>query len=149
MTGTLAMLWDLKIISLDRRYSKWFCDKQGLDNLKEFLATPKKDNSNIIYWYITHFCVFEHSMQKPNWYYNYFKNKFEHYQKSGISFDLFEQIEDFDDITNYVINFIKNVYLSSSIPMKITLLQKIFSIKNENKHKVIRLLGTKLKLKKI
>ena len=47
MTGTQAMLWDLKVISMDKTYSNWFCDKHGLDNIEEFLKTPKKDNSNM------------------------------------------------------------------------------------------------------
>ena len=146
MTGTQAMLWDLKVISLDKRYSKWFSDKNDLNNIEEFLAMQNKDNSNIIYWYMTHFCVFEHSMQKPEWYYRYFKNKLESYRKNGISFKLFEQVEDFENISKFIIDFIKN---SSSIQhKKTTLLQKVFSMRNEGKYKVIRILGFKLKLKR-
>lgn len=146
MTGTQAMLWDLKVISLDKRYSKWFSDKNDLNNIEDFLAMQKKDNSNIIYWYMTHFCVFEHSMQKPEWYYGYFKNKLESYRKNGISFELFEQVEDFENISKFIIDFIKNS--SNTQHKKTTLLQKVFSMRNEGKHKVIRILGFKLKLKR-
>lgn len=159
MTGTQAMLWDLKVISMDKRYSKWFCDKQGLDNIVEFLSEPTKDKSNMIYWYMTHFCVFEHSMQKPNWYYNYFKNKLESYRQKGISFDLFEQVEDFDNIAEYIIDYVKNYYIKTNIKPEIntiqeiplpepTFLQQIFSVKNEEVHKVIRILGFKIKFKR-
>ncbi len=147
MTGTQAMLWDLKIISLDKRYSKWFCDKQGLDNLEEFLASPKKDKSNMIYWYMTHFSVFEQSMKKPNWYYNYFKTKLEKFRKDGITFELFEQIEDFNDISEYVINHLNEVY-GNLVCKQPTFLQTIFSVRNEGNHKVVRFLGLKMKFRR-
>lgn len=124
MTGTQAMLWDLKVISTDRRYSKWFCDKQGLDNLEEFLAAPKRDNSNMIYWYFTHFSVFDYSMPKPNWYYNFFKNKYDNYKKNGITFEFFEQIEDFNKLSDHIIRTTKAYYEQKNYAKR-----KVFCIK--------------------
>lgn len=146
MTGTQSMLWDLKVISLDRRYSKWFCDKQGLDNLDEFLSEPQKDKTNIIYWYMTHFSVYTHCTQKPNWYYNYFKNKLDSYRKNGITFNLFEQTEDFEEISKYILDYLKSSYPGEE-HKKATLLQTIFSVRTENEHKVLRLFGLKFKFR--
>jgi len=149
MTGTQAMLWDLKVISLDKNYSKSFCDKQGLENIEKFLSEPKKDNSSFLYWYLTHFCVFKKNFDKPDWYYNYFKTKLKKYRKDGITFDFYEQIEDFDEIANYVLDCVQTYYTNNkNSEKKVHILHKIFSVKNENNHKVVRVLGTKLKFKK-
>ncbi len=126
MTGTQALLWDLKVISLDKRYSKWFCDKQGLDNLEEFLASPTPDKSGLLYWYMTHFTVFEKNFNTPGWYENYFKNKVERFQKEGITFDFYEQINDFDELSEYILTYIRN-YLRHIFKRRFYLLYQRYS----------------------
>ena len=126
MTGTQALLWDLKIISLDKRYSKWFCDKQGLENLEEFLAAPKIDKNGLIYWYMTHFTVFEKDFDTPGWYYNYFKTKLEKFKKNGITFDFYEQINDFNELSNYILGYVKH-YLRHAFKRQFTLLCQRYS----------------------
>ncbi len=130
MTGTQAMLWDLKVISLDKRYTKSFCDKEGLDNLEEFLAMPKKDNSSFLYWYFTHYAVFQKNFDEPNWYYNFFKSKLESYRNNGITFELYEQVNDFDDIASYIIEHVKEYYdAQKPIPIKTHVTLNILGIK--------------------
>lgn len=145
-TGLLGTLWDTRIIANDKLYSHWFSDFVGLDNIENKLSSPIKNKNNMLYWYLTHFIVFEKHFNEPNWYYNYFKNKLEKFRKDGITFELFEQIEDFDDISQYIINYVKNQYQQKQ-PKKITFLQKIFSVINEGKHKVLRIFGLKFKFR--
>ena len=110
MTGTQALLWDVKVISLDKSYSKWFCDKSGLENLEEFLAQPTPDHAGLLYWYMTHFTVYEKNFNKPNWYYNFFKTKLEKFHQNGITFDLYEQLEDFDALSKYILDYVQAYY---------------------------------------
>ena len=126
MTGTQALLWDLKIISLDKRYSKWFCDKQGLDNLEEFLAQPTPDKDGLIYWYLTHFTVFEKNFNEPGFYYHFFKTKLEKFRKQGITFELYEQINDFDALATYILNYVKS-YLCHAFKRQFAILYQRYS----------------------
>lgn len=110
MTGTQALLWDVKVISLDKRYSKWFCDKQDLDNLNEFLTQPRADKSSLLYWYLTHFTVFEQNCNTPGWYYNFFKTKLAAFRAHGITFDLYQPQNDFDTLSTYILDYVKDYY---------------------------------------
>lgn len=110
MTGTLSLLWDLKVISLDKNYSHSFCDKRGLDNIAEFLAQPKQDKSAFLYWYLTHFMVYQKNFNTDNWYYNYFKTKLDKYKKGGIKFDFYEQLEDIESLADYICQQVSSYY---------------------------------------
>ena len=61
---------------------------------------------------MTRFAVFEFSMNKPDWYYNYFLGKLKKYKESGITFDLYDQIEDFDSISKYTLCWMILAYLA-------------------------------------
>lgn len=152
-TGLQATLWDTKIIANDKKYSHWFSDYIGLDNIKEKLHAPKTSKNNMLYWYLTHYIVYEKHFNEPNWYYNYFKTKLDKYKKEGITFNFFEQIEDFDEIANYILDYVKIYYKSVETSTqtqkpRTNFIQKVFSVKNEGNHKVFRILGTKFKIKK-
>ena len=150
-TGLLSILWNTKVIAYDKNYSHWFSDYVGIDNIIEKLEAPKKNKNALLYWYFTHYAVFQKNFDKPDWYYNYFKTKLEKYRKEGITFDFYEQIEDFDEMAKYVLECVKDYYAPKPISLqyneKIPLIHKIFSVKNENNHKVLRVLGLKLKFK--
>lgn len=146
MTGTQAMLWDMKVISLDKNYSKSFCDKQGLDDIEKFLSEPKKDNSSFLYWYLTHYAVFQKNFDKPGWYYNYFKTKLEKFRKEGITFDFYEQIEDFEELSRYILNYVRNFYAGKKSIKKWR--HKFYKHYKTEKYRVYVIMGKSFQIKR-
>ncbi len=110
-TGLQACLWNTRIIANDKLYSHWFADKIGLDNIDDFLRTPVKNKNAMLHWYLTHFVVYEDKFNDNEWYYNYFKTKIEKYRKEGITFDFFDKTRDFNEISEYIISYVKDYYL--------------------------------------
>ena len=52
-----AILCDVPIISLGKRYSSWCEDTNNLDNIENFLNLQHKNKDNILYWYMTHYDI--------------------------------------------------------------------------------------------
>ena len=151
MTGVQSLLWDKKIITTCRDYNDWYADKKGVENIEEFLMQPCRDKNNIIYWYITHYCLFLRRFTDGNWMYNYLVDKLEKFRKDGITFDYYNKIEDIDELSEYIIDYVKNYYNSKKMnhsDFKLKPLERIFSIKNHNNHKVITVAGVKTKIKR-
>lgn len=151
-TGLLATLWNTRIIANDKQYSHWFSDAIGLDNIEEKLNCKIKNKNGMLYWYLTHYAVFEKNFNKPDWYYNYFKTKLEKYRQKGITFDFYEQIEDFDELSRYITDYVKNYY-RHNCSKKCKLLKKIcrffISVKNCDGKKYLFLIGLKIKLRNL
>lgn len=111
-TGLMALFWDKPVLSLVKTYNDWFKDGQGIEDLEKVLNQPKKNKNNILYWYLTHYIIFEKDFYKEDFLYNYLKEKFEEYKNEGITFEFFNKVNDIDDITKYTINFIKDYYVN-------------------------------------
>ncbi|MBR4683454.1 MAG: hypothetical protein IKO95_01355, partial [Spirochaetia bacterium] len=103
LTGTMALLWDLPIISLYGHYNDWMKDCGSLDDLETVLTNPITNKNNRIYWYFTHFAIFENRFDDGKFYKQYFEKKLEKFNKKGITFDFYEQNEDFEEVSNYII----------------------------------------------
>ena len=108
--NTMALLYDKPVISLAKTYNDWLKDGQGIEDLEKILTQPKKDKNNILYWYLTHYIIFEKDFYKENFLYDYLRNKLEKYRKDGINFEFFDKINDIDDITKYTIDTVKEYY---------------------------------------
>lgn len=144
-TGIMGLLWDKKIISVSNYFNDWMKDAQGVENIKEILNQPNENKNNIIYWYLTHYAVFEKRYSENDWLYNYFSKRIDKFQKEGITFDYYEQNEDIAELSEYIINHLETVYNPPTpIAYSANFLQKIFSVKNEGTKKVLRLLGIKI-----
>lgn len=155
MTGINSIFWDKKIISLSTTYNDWICDKKDLTNLEEFLAQPKKNKNNLIFWYLTHYPLFVRKFTDGKWLFNYFSNKLKKFNEEGITFEYFEPIEDIEDLTKYILNHITKFYEVNYAPKpnkkpnkKVTLLQKIFSVTNIYGWKTITIFNKKIKIKR-
>lgn len=114
-TGLQAILWDKPVIAMDKKFSHWFSDKVGIDGIQEFLEKPVKSKNNLIYWYLTHYCMFENRLSDSEWLNNYFTKKLDKFKKDGIRFDFYEQIEDFELLSKYIIDYVKEQYKQTCI----------------------------------
>ena len=153
LTGTMALLWDLPIVPLYGHYNDWLKDCDSLDEIETVLSKPITNKNNIIYWYFTHYAVFENRFEDGQFYKRYFENKLENFNKKGITFDFYEQNEDFGQISNFILEKLKNnikgnnngtnirgnkknIYLFGKI--------KIGSIVRNKKEIIINFLGVKM-----
>ena len=78
---------------------------------------------------------------------HFLHNNFLNYYKNDILQEEFQSrypISEIDLLINYPQKFYKKYVLGEE---DITLLQKLFSVKNQHNHKVIRILGIKFKFK--
>lgn len=109
-TGYMALFWDKPVLSLAKTYNDWFKDGQGIEELKKVLNQPKKNKNNILYWYLTHYILFEKDFYKKDFLYNYLQEKLEKYRKNGITFEFFGKINNIEEISKYTVNFLKQYY---------------------------------------
>lgn len=109
-TGLQATLWNTRIIAIDRLYSHWFSDCTGLDGLSEKLARPVRDRTSLLYWYLTHYAVFERRYTDGDWLFRFFSDKLNSFRSKGMTFDLFGRIESFDDVADYVLESLNRAY---------------------------------------
>jgi len=104
MTGVQGLLYGKPLIAIDRKFSHWCASKVGLNDLEEFLSSPMPDNVPVIHWFLTRFNIFDHRFNDPNWSHNHLTGLIERYREHGITFDLFEQIEDIEELSKRIIN---------------------------------------------
>ena len=146
-TGFQTLLWDNNVIAMDK-YSRWYASGIGI---KDLFVQKSSFINNILYWYLTHYCIFEKRIFDGNWMYNYLVDKLEKFRKDGITFDYYNKIEDIDELSEYIIDYVKNYYNSKKMnhsDFKLKPLERFFSIKNHNNHKVITVAGVKTKIKR-
>ena len=146
MTGIMGMIWDLPVVSIPCRYNSWYCESYDIENTHKFIQ-EKVNRNNILYWYLTRYAIFSNRLTEDKFLENYLKNKLEIFQKNGINFDFYEQIQDIDKISEWIIESLEK----SKHKKETTFIQKIFSLKNSgyagvNKHKIIRILGMQFKI---
>lgn len=103
MTGLLGMLFGARVVALDRTYSGWFADGEGIDALPGVLAREPKDRTGMIYWLMTHFTVTEDRFDDATWYFSYFRDKLEAFRRDGVTFGLFGEVESFDVVAGFVL----------------------------------------------
>jgi len=113
-TGYMALFWDKPVLSLAKTYNDWFKDGQGIEDLEKVLKQPKKNKNNILYWYLTHYILFEKDFYKENFLYDYLQYKLEKYRKEGITFEFFNKVNDIEDISKYTIKCLQRYYYSIS-----------------------------------
>ena len=146
-TGLMALFWDKPVLSLTKTYNDWFKDGQGIEELEKVLKQPKKNKNNILYWYLTHYILFEKDFYKKDFLYNYLKEKLEKYRKDGITFEFFNKVNDIEDISEYTINTIKQYYYSKSILKQIV--EYLKNVYEKIKNKIIKIKTLALALKNI
>ena len=108
-TGITALLYDKPVISLADPSNDLIKDG-NIEDLEKVLSAPVRNKDNILYWYFTHYVVFQKDFEKENFLRNFLKTKLEKFRDHGIGFDFYEQINDFDDVANYVLDCVKNYY---------------------------------------
>ena len=102
-TGLQALLWDTRVIAIDRSYSHWFSDGIGLDGLAGKLVRPVRDRTSLLYWYLTHYAVFERRYTDGDWLFRFLSDRIDRFRRDGITFGLFGQIEDIGDVAEYIL----------------------------------------------
>lgn len=156
MTGAMAKLWDIPVIPLCKNYNAWIADCESLNDLEDVLAKPRVKKNGLIYWYFTHYAVWEKRYDDRDFFHNFFEQKLDKFKNGKIKFDFYEKIEDFDDVAQYVEKSLwefikpqnnvkpsekKTFYLFNKIP--------VFYVKKKANKKVFVLLGIPLlKIKK-
>lgn len=166
--GMLALMFDKKIISLAHNFNDAFKDAQGLDNIADVLKNPQViDKNPFLYWLLTRYTFLMPKLEDKEFMKSFFEKSFVKYTKGKVDFDFYDEIMSIDEISEYIMNTIENNYKSITLSNKkeseenieitkiavnnadkISFLQKIFSVKNEFNHKVIRLFGIRIKIRK-
>lgn len=123
-TGFMGLLWDTKIISMANNINDWIKDGQGVKSLVEVLERPPINKNNIIYWYLTHYAVFGKRFGEEDWLYNYFKNRIEKFKTDGITFDYYEQNENIEELSKYIIEHLEITYKMLYMQKQLESLQK-------------------------
>ena len=103
LTGVLSMIWDLPIIPLYGHYNDWLKDCDSLDEIETILSNPVENKNKKIFWYFTHFAIFENRFSYGQFYKQYFEKKLKSFNERGITFDFYEQNEDFAEVSEYII----------------------------------------------
>ncbi len=114
-TGFMAMLWDKPVISLAKQYNKWYEDGFGIESVVDVLNTPYKDKNNALYWYFTHYVVFQEDFGKDDFLYKLLNDWLNKFRRGNIGFDFYSQINDFDKIYDYVIASVSGCYQKQSV----------------------------------
>ena len=113
-TGITGLLYDKPIIDLT--YSSNTLIKDGnLADLERVLSGSVQNKDNILYWYFTHYITFPRDYGKEKFLWNFLNTKLEKFRNHGIKFDFFEQVNDFDDVADYVLNSVKDFYAPKKI----------------------------------
>lgn len=129
-TAFFALLWNKPVLSLAKEYNDWFKDGQGIEDLEKVLSKPVIEKNNILYWYLTHYVLFEQDFYKKDFLFNYMKDKIRKYRTEGITFDFFDEINDMNKVIDYIIQpIIENDYSRAT-------------------HHVIKFLGMKISFRK-
>lgn len=178
-TGFMAMLWDKPVISLAAQYNKWYQDGAGVKDFERVLNAPYKNKNNVLYWYFTRYVLFYEDFNSDGFLYNFLTGLLERYRKSGIDFNFYHQINDFNKIFDYVLKNVIAVYankknhgadsysdnMNSKIDDVRVILQnyidkqkqkrkyvwykKIFSVNKTKHHRFIRIFGACFNIGKI
>jgi hypothetical protein len=109
-TGLQGCIFGKKVISMDKTFSAWFSDKAGLDNIEDFLDTTARSKNGMLYWCLTHYAILEKRFNEGKWLFRYFQEKLEHFKKKGITFDFYGQNEDISELSQYVLDYVKDYY---------------------------------------
>lgn len=127
-TALNALIYDKPVISLDKSFHDWIADSKNILDLNKILNKPCRNKNNMLYWYLTHYTVFETNYYTEGWLYNYLSEKLEKFRKDGITFDLYNQINSFDEISSYIL---KNVLTHYTINQnRLKELQELFCKQN-------------------
>jgi len=83
--GMQAAIWDKFCICIGNSHVQAFADSNCINDLPKFLNqfTPSPNKKKLIAYLLTHYYVpFEFLWTKPNWCYQFFKHKLEHYRQT-------------------------------------------------------------------
>lgn len=167
--GLLALMFDKKVISLANNYNDAFKDAQGLENIVEVLEQEKNDSKNpFLYWLLTKYNLYTPQLQNAEYMKSFFEKSLEKYKNGRVDFNFYDENMSFDEVAEFILNTIKENYIAAGVtantsepaPVEntspvcehiinnVSFLQQVFSVKNEYNHKVIRILGLKIKIRK-
>ena len=141
-----ALLADVKIFSLGKKYNIWCQDFSDIDNIEEKLRQPNKNKNNILYWYLTHYDIPTKYIKKEGFLYNYLNKIID--LPNTIDFNYFSEIISINDVIKYYNSVTYFSKINKKITYLKTFLQYIFSVKNSSDHKVLRLFGFKFRFKR-
>ena len=135
-TGFMAMLWDKPVISLAAQYNKWYQDGYGVKDFERVLNMPYKNKNNVLYWYFTRYVLFYEDFNSDGFLYNFLTGILAQYRKNGIDFNFYQQINDFNKIFDYVLQYVITMYTNEKKSVADTQNQTEIA---EIKHKIISL----------
>ena len=146
-TALMGLIWDKPVLSLAKRYNLWFQDGQGMADLKKVLKKTGKNKDNRLYWYFTHYVLFENDLYKKDFLWNFLNNCLEKYKNKGITFDFYDKMNTLDRIFEYMIgDSFKEKGMLSIIWKRFKRI--FFSIKKGEDYNKVRILFFKFKRKK-
>ncbi len=109
-TALNGLIYDKPVISLDRNFHDWMVDSKDITKVDKILSKKYKNKNNLLYWYLTHYAVFEKNYYTKGWLFDYLNNKLNIFRKQGITFDLYNKINDFNDISMYILSSVAEHY---------------------------------------
>ena len=103
MTGFVGLLLGVRMVALDRSYSGWAADAEGLGSLAEALARPPADLSGLLVWLLTRFTVTERRFGDAGWFYRFFADKLAAYRRGERGLGLYAQVEELKDVVDFLL----------------------------------------------
>ena len=100
-TSLFALLWDKPVLSLANVNNDFIKDGQGMNDLEKVLSLGSIEKNGLLYWYLTHYILFEQDFYKEEFLYNYFSNKIEKLKNDGINFDFYEKVNSMEDVQRH------------------------------------------------
>ena len=149
-TGLMAMLWDKPILSLAKISNELIKDGQGVEDLEKVLNTPYKNKNNIIYWYFTRYLLLEPDFNRQDYMYEYLMKKLKYYKEHGIDFGYFDEVNNFEEASETIVNHLKIYYQPAYIKAFLEVIKeiktKITEIQTKIKNKIQNKVQNKVQL---
>ncbi len=112
--GIMAnLIYDKPMISITTQYNDLFKDGDDIKNIENALNT-KNNKNNILYWYLTHYTIYETAIQRPNFLYNIIKNMLEKHRANKITCNFYEKNYTMEEVSKCVLKPIERYYQQQS-----------------------------------
>lgn len=129
---TAALIYDMPIIALTKNYNNLIVDIKDINSINDRTKFKRKTRNNILYWYLTHYIIYEQSLIKDTME-KALEKMLNSYRenKNNITFEFYPQIYTMKEASDYVIPHVCQYY------GYITLSEKLNNVLNLIKNKLI------------
>ena len=127
---TAALIYDRPIISLTNNYNNLIVDIKDINSINDRTKFKRKNRNNILYWYLTHYIIYEQSLIKDTME-KALEKMLNSYRenKNNITFEFFPQIYTLKEAHGYIISHVIQHY--EYITIKARLINILNQIKNK------------------